>query len=156
MLDIWGVSWSCSHILFVEWLNSKLSESHLSRVPNYSSWWPLTCLHFHLIGEFWILESITDSMSKWFYLVENEVYLSMAILMASIPSQADIVSPSLMLYFSHRLLKIMTFCRSPDSSLMYTSWYSGWPGVVLIADILWREYLWSSIMSTDVPHLSLK
>ena len=60
----------------------------------------------------------------------------MAILMVYILSQAAVISPSLMLYFSHRLLTIMTVCRIPASSLMYASWSSGGAGVVLLADIL--------------------
>ena len=57
--------------------------------------------------------------------------------------------------FSHKLLTIMTVCRSPAISLMYASWSSGWSGVVLLADILWSDYLWPSVMSTYVSHLSL-
>ena len=44
--------------------------------------------------------------------------LSMAILVSLSPSQAAVISPSLMLDFPHRVSMIMTMRRSPDSSLL--------------------------------------
>ena len=58
--------------------------------------------------------------------------------------------------FSHRLSTIITVCRSPASLLLYASWSSRWPGVLLLAYIIKREDLWPSRISEDVPHLSLK
>ena len=82
------------------------------------------------------MASITDSISKRFDLLKKEVYLSTAFIMASRPSHAAMVFPSIMLNLYHMFSIIMITCRITEGLLLYATWSSGCPGVVLVAVIL--------------------
>ena len=61
---------------------------------------------------------------------------SIAILMTSKPSHTAVISPSVMLNLVQILSIIMMKFRIPESLLLYASWSSGCPGVVLVSIIL--------------------
>ena len=91
-----------------------------------------------------------------FYILENDVSLSIAIMVASRPSQAAVISPSVMLILEQFFSIIMIAWRIPESFLVYAYWSSGCTGVVLVDVILvWCIFL-TSMMRAAVTHMFLK
>ena len=78
--------------------------------------------------------------------------MSIAILMASIPSHAAVISPSVMLNLEQIFSIIIISFRIPESSLLYDYWFSGCPRVVLLAVIIGWDIFPPSIMRSAVTH----
>ena len=57
--------------------------------------------------------SIADSISKWFDLLDKDVFFFIYILMASRPLYVAVIPPSLMLDLDQVLLVIMIACGIP-------------------------------------------
>ena len=76
--------------------------------------------------------------------------------MASRPSQAAVIYPSIMLNLEQICSIIMIAWRIPESSLLYDFLSSGCPAVVLVVAILGWENFLPSMMRAAVPHMFLK
>ena len=82
---------------------------------------------------------------------DNCVSVSIALFVASIPSQAAVVAPLVKLYGLYMYSKIDMECISPDSLLLHDSLYSWCPDVALMDEIVCFPCLVPSIMRAAVP-----
>ena len=72
------------------------------------------------------------------------------------PSQAVVMELSHMFYFEQMSSTVSMIWYIPESLLLYSSWSSLLPGVVLAAVIMCTLLLPPSITRAEVLHLSLK
>ena len=72
------------------------------------------------------------------------------------PSHAAEIYPSVMLNLEQIFSIINIACRIPEILLLYDSWSSECPGVVLVGVILEWDIFPPSMMSSAVPHLFFK
>ena len=76
--------------------------------------------------------------------------------MASIPSNSAVIYPSVMLKLEH-IFSIVVIARIfPNILLLYDSWCSGCPGVVLVAVIIGWDIFLPLMMRAAVLNMFLK
>ena len=117
--------------------HSTFSEAHLSRGSVWLSWWPLTCLQYHLKVYFRTLWSIADMRSKWLERHEYLVSQSIDFFIAFRPSHAIVIETYRMLNFRLIYSIIDTTWNMPAGLLLYASWSLGCPGILQVA-LIWR------------------
>ena len=132
------------HFFFATVPYSKFSEDHMYRGTVWSSWCPLTCLQYHIRGDFIILWSISDMRSNWLKRHEYLVLQSIYFFIVFRPPHAIVISPSRMLNFRLLSSTIETTWNMHAGSLMYLSLYLGCPvimQVVVIICVVWSDPL---------------
>ena len=136
-------------------LRSTFSVDHLSRGPIWSSWWPFTCLQYHIRGYLRILRSINDTRSKWLGRHDYLVSLYISFFIVFRPSNTNVIATSGMLNFRLIYSTMDTTWNMRASSLLYASWSLGCPRILLVAAIRCVAYYFPPIIISDGPQYSL-
>ena len=147
--------WSSLRFYFSAESHSTVSEAHLSIGPVWLSWWPFTCLQYHISGSFIIIWSIADISSKWLERHEYLVFLSIAFFISLRRSRAIVAAPSRMLNFRLISSTMYTTCKMTYSSFLYSSWSLWCPGRVQEAAIWFVACSAHSMISAAEPQSSL-
>ena len=65
-------AWSYSHRCFAAMLQRTFKDAHLSRGTMWSSWWPFTRLHIHIVLDSSVILCIAVDISKWLAVQDKE------------------------------------------------------------------------------------